>query len=119
MTRPPALKISPRPSTPRRPRPHLRGRRRARAEGRPRPLAPIPGDRGVRPNTRFTWSGGYAIAYQVVGDGVRDLVYLPGWASNVDISWDVPPIARFLEGLSSFSRLILLDRRGVGWSDRD
>ena len=72
----------------------------------------------MRPNTRFTWSGGYAIAYQVVGDGVRDLVYLPGWVSNVDVSWDVPPIARFLEGLSSFSRLILLDRRGVGCSDR-
>ena len=72
----------------------------------------------MRPNTRFTWSGGYAIAYQVVGDGVRDLVYLPGWASNVDVSWDVPPIARFLERLSSFSRLILLDRRGVGCSDR-
>ena len=72
----------------------------------------------MRPNTRFTWSGGYAIAYQVVGDGVRDLVYLPGWASNVDVSWDVPPIARFLETLSSFSRLILLDRRGVGCSDR-
>jgi pimeloyl-ACP methyl ester carboxylesterase len=72
----------------------------------------------MRPNTRFTWSGGYAIAYQVVGDGVRDLVYLPGWASNVDTSWDVPPIARFLESLASFSRLILLDRRGGGCSDR-
>ena len=40
---------------------------------------------------------GFAIAYQVVGDGAHDLVYLPGWASNVDVSWDVPPIARFLE----------------------
>lgn len=72
----------------------------------------------MRPNTRFTWSGGFGIAYQVLGDGVRDLVYLPGYVSNVDTSWDVPPIARFLEGLSSFSRLILLDRRGVGCSDR-
>lgn len=72
----------------------------------------------MKPNTRFTWSGGYAIAYQVVGDGARDLVYLSGWASNVDVSWDVPPIARFLGRLASFSRLILLDRRGLGCSDR-
>ena len=47
-----------------------------------------------------------------------DLVYLPGYISNVDLQWDVPPYARFLERLASFSRLILMDRRGAGCSDR-
>ena len=67
---------------------------------------------------RFTWNDGFALAYQVVGNGRDDLVYLPGYVSNVDLQWDIPPYARFLERLASFSRLILMDRRGVGCSDR-
>jgi class 3 adenylate cyclase len=72
----------------------------------------------MKPDVRFTWNDGFALAYQVVGKGRDDLVYLPGYISNVDLQWDVPPYARFLERLASFSRLILLDRRGVGCSDR-
>jgi len=72
----------------------------------------------MKPDVRFTWNDGFALAYQVVGTGRDDLVYLPGYVSNVDLQWDVPPYARFLERLASFSRLILLDRRGVGCSDR-
>lgn len=72
----------------------------------------------MKPDVRFTWNDGFALAYQVVGSGREDLVHLPGYVSNVDLQWDVPPYARFLERLASFSRLILLDRRGTGCADR-
>ncbi len=57
------------------------------------------------------------IAYQVVGDGPRDLVYVPTWISQVEHLWEEPMIARYFERLASFSRLILFDRRGAGLSD--
>src|SRR5206468_6839641 len=58
------------------------------------------------------------IAYQVVGQGPLDLVYVPGWVSNVELMWEEPAMARFLGRLASFSRLILFDKRGTGLSDR-
>ena len=58
------------------------------------------------------------IAYQVVGDGSRDLVYLPGIFAHIELQWEEPSYARFLRRLSSFSRLIALDMRGTGLSDR-
>ena len=61
---------------------------------------------------------GVSIAYQVVGDGPRDLVWVPGWISHVEAIWEEPTAARFLERLASFSRLILFDKRGTGMSDR-
>jgi pimeloyl-ACP methyl ester carboxylesterase len=61
---------------------------------------------------------GIYIAYQVVGDGPIDLLYLPGYTSNLFWQWELPSYARFLEQLASFSRLILVDRRGTGLSDR-
>jgi class 3 adenylate cyclase len=61
---------------------------------------------------------GVYIAYQVVGDGPIDLLYLPGYTSNLFWQWELPSYARFLEQLASFSRLILVDRRGTGLSDR-
>jgi pimeloyl-ACP methyl ester carboxylesterase len=70
------------------------------------------------PETRYAKSGDLNIAYQVVGDGPFDLVYVPGWVSNVDLLWERPKPARFLERLASFSRLILFDKRGTGMSDR-
>jgi len=70
------------------------------------------------PETRYAKSGDVNIAYQVVGDGPFDLVYVPGWVSNVDLLWERPKPARFLERLASFSRLILFDKRGTGMSDR-
>jgi pimeloyl-ACP methyl ester carboxylesterase len=72
----------------------------------------------VKPDVRITWNDGFALAYQVVGQARNDLVYLPGFESNVDLMWDIPSYRRFLERLSSFTRLITLDRRGVGCSDR-
>ncbi|MGZ5292103.1 MAG: alpha/beta fold hydrolase [Actinomycetota bacterium] len=70
-----------------------------------------------RPQTRYARSGDVNIAYQVVGDGPSDLVYVPGWVSNIDLMWDDPSYARFLDRLASFSRLILFDKRGTGLSD--
>ncbi|MGI9556658.1 MAG: alpha/beta fold hydrolase [Solirubrobacterales bacterium] len=70
------------------------------------------------PETRYARSGEYSIAYQVVGDGDRDVLYLPGFASHLDLVWEDPDHARVLERLSSFSRLILIDRLGTGLSDR-
>jgi class 3 adenylate cyclase len=58
------------------------------------------------------------IAYQVVGDGPIDLVFLPGLFSQVDHQWEEPAFAHFLGRLSSFSRLIPIDARGTGLSDR-
>ena len=69
------------------------------------------------PETRYATSDAGLIAYQVVGDGPFDLVYMNGSASHVDVRWEAPPFARFLERLASFSRLILFDRRGAGASD--
>jgi pimeloyl-ACP methyl ester carboxylesterase len=72
----------------------------------------------MTPETQYARSGDVNIAYQVVGEGPLDLVYVPGWVSNVELIWDEPAMARFLERLASFSRLILFDKRGTGLSDR-
>jgi pimeloyl-ACP methyl ester carboxylesterase/class 3 adenylate cyclase len=69
------------------------------------------------PQTRYARSGEVNIAYQVVGDGPFDLVFVPGFVSHLDLQWADPRIARFLEKLASFSRLILFDKRGTGLSD--
>jgi pimeloyl-ACP methyl ester carboxylesterase len=60
---------------------------------------------------------GADIAYQVLGDGPLDLVYLNGLTEHIDMQWEHPLMARFLERLASFSRLIIFDRRGAGASD--
>jgi len=63
----------------------------------------------VAPETHYARSGDVNIAYQVVGDGPRDLVVVPGWISNIDVFWEEPRVARFFERLASFSRLILFE----------
>jgi class 3 adenylate cyclase len=70
------------------------------------------------PETRYARSGDVNIAYQVVGEGPRDLVYVPGWVSNIELMWENPATAHFLGRLASFSRLVLFDKRGTGLSDR-
>jgi class 3 adenylate cyclase/pimeloyl-ACP methyl ester carboxylesterase len=70
------------------------------------------------PRTLYARSGDLNIAYQVVGDGPNDLVYVPGLITNLELAWEEPRWASFLTRLASFSRLILFDRRGVGLSDR-
>ena len=69
------------------------------------------------PETRYaTAPDGVNIAYQVVGEG-PDLVFVPGWISNVDLFWEVPACRRFFSRLASFARLIVFDKRGTGLSD--
>ncbi|HET6317600.1 MAG TPA: alpha/beta fold hydrolase, partial [Chloroflexota bacterium] len=58
------------------------------------------------------------IAYQVLGDGPFDVVFVMGWISHMDYFWQQPGFARFLRRLASFSRVILFDKRGTGLSDR-
>lgn len=72
----------------------------------------------MTPETRYAQSGDVNIAYQVVGNGALDLVFVMGWVSNVDEFWTEPALARFLTRLTSFSRLIVFDKRGTGLSDR-
>jgi pimeloyl-ACP methyl ester carboxylesterase/class 3 adenylate cyclase len=60
---------------------------------------------------------GISVAYQVVGDGPVDLLFIPGYQSNLELNWDLPAYAAFLTRLASFSRLIIMDRRGTGLSD--
>ena len=72
----------------------------------------------MKPETKYARNGDVSIAYQVVGDGPRDLVLVPGWVANLDVFWDEPRAVRFFERLASFCRLILFDKRGTGLSDR-
>ncbi len=68
---------------------------------------------------RYAQSGEVNIAYEAVGAGPIDLVYVPGWVSHLEYGWESPRIAHFTEGLASFSRLIMFDKRGTGLSDRE
>jgi class 3 adenylate cyclase len=72
----------------------------------------------MKPRTRYAKSGNLHIAYQVVGEGAVDMVYVPGWVSHIDMVWDDPKMSDFLLKLTQFSRLILFDKRGTGLSDR-
>lgn len=72
----------------------------------------------VQPQTHYARSGNADIAYQVVGDGPLDLVFVMGWVSNIDEFWTEPSFAYFLQRLAVFSRLIVFDKRGTGLSDR-
>src|SRR2546426_4045513 len=72
----------------------------------------------ARPETRYARSGDVNIAYQVLGNGPIDLVYVPGWVTNIDYAWEEPSLARYYRRLASFSRLILFDKRGTGLSDQ-
>ncbi|HVT34172.1 MAG TPA: alpha/beta hydrolase, partial [Nevskiaceae bacterium] len=71
----------------------------------------------MQPETRYVRTPRGDIAYQVVGEGKRDLVYLSGMVTHLDLTWDFPEAERYLTRLASFSRLILFDRRGTGISE--
>ena len=72
----------------------------------------------MAPKVRYARSGEVNIAYQVLGDGPIDLVYVMGWVSHLEAFWMDPGQERFFRRLASFSRLILFDKRGTGLSDR-
>lgn len=69
------------------------------------------------PRTRYAKNGEVNLAYQVIGDGPLDLVYVAGWVTNIEVMWEEPVLAGFLRRLASFSRLVVFDKRGVGLSD--
>jgi len=70
------------------------------------------------PETRYAKSGDIYIAYQVVGEGPFDLVFVPGFISHVEMQMELPAFASFFGRLASFCRLIRFDKRGTGLSDR-
>ena len=70
------------------------------------------------PETRYAKSGDVNVAYQVAGAGPLDLVLVPGFVSHLDLDWEEPRSAQFLERLAGFTRLIRFDKRGTGLSDR-
>jgi pimeloyl-ACP methyl ester carboxylesterase len=67
--------------------------------------------------TRYAKSGRYHIAYQVVGSGPFDIVFVPGFISHVEYAWEIPGLEHYFSRLASFSRLIIFDKRGTGMSD--
>ena len=72
-----------------------------------------------RPETRYAAApDGVRLAYQVVGDGDLDLVFVMGWMTNVDAMWEEPRLAAFLDRLASSARVIVIEKRGMGLSDR-
>lgn len=72
----------------------------------------------MQPETRYAKNDNVHLAYQVFGDGPIDLVWVPGFISHLEQAWSVPGYARLMDRLGSFARVIVLDRRGVGLSDR-
>lgn len=73
---------------------------------------------GCAPETRYARSGDVSIAYQVIGGGPRDLIFVPGIISHVEFFHEVPGYTEFLDGLGAFARVIVFDKRGNGLSDR-
>lgn len=70
------------------------------------------------PAIRYARSGDVHVAYQVVGDGPVDIVFVEGSITNRHLQWEAPLYRRFVERLGSFARVILFDKRGMGLSDR-
>lgn len=70
------------------------------------------------PATRYARSGDVSLAYQVVGEGPFDVVFVPPHVSNVELVWDIPPRAEGMRRVAEFARLVTFDKRGTGLSDR-
>jgi len=71
----------------------------------------------TEPETRFASNGDVHLAYQVLGEGPPDILFVNTWVSHVELGWDVPEMARFRRRVATLGRLIYFDRRGVGMSD--
>lgn len=71
----------------------------------------------MQPEIKYARSGEINIAYQVIGEGDLDLIFVPGFFSHVLVGWEEPRLAGFLRRLASFSRLVVFDKRGTGMSD--
>jgi pimeloyl-ACP methyl ester carboxylesterase len=68
--------------------------------------------------THYALCGHVHIAWQSIGTGARDLLFIPGWVSNVEANWTFPEVATFLERLAGLGCLLTFDKRGTGLSDR-
>jgi pimeloyl-ACP methyl ester carboxylesterase/class 3 adenylate cyclase len=94
------------------------------SSGQPLNVAPVAASpsetetAGVQPRTEYAKSGDIHVAYQLLGEGPVNLVFVPGFVSHVEHFWEDPSLARFLRRLASFSRLVFFDKRGTGLSDR-
>ena len=82
------------------------------------PVPTSPRLANITPETHYVENGDVNIAYQVIGSGPIDIVFVMGWVSHLEYFWKHHLFASFLEKLASFSRLILFDKRGTGLSDR-
>jgi len=89
-----------------------------RLERRRQGAARTEGPNLIPPETRYAKSGDVHIAYQVTGSGPFDLIYVPGFVSNLELVWENPVWSSFFTRLASFCRLIRFDKRGTGLSDR-
>ncbi len=69
------------------------------------------------PETKYAVNGGLSVAYQVIGEGPRDLIFMSNFLSNVDAHWEVPEIRRWFEATATFTRTLLFDQLGAGVSD--
>jgi DNA-binding SARP family transcriptional activator/pimeloyl-ACP methyl ester carboxylesterase len=87
------------------------------ASRRPGEVAGRPAEETV-PETRYAVNGDLHIAYQVLGTGKPDILFVPGLISHLDLWWEEPITARFFRRLASLGRLILIDKRDTGLSDR-
>lgn len=89
------------------------------AQAAPSAVVPavVPRTAAVAPRVSYARSGSVNIAYEVVGAGPIDLIFVMGWVSHLEYFWNEPSFARFLNRLSSMARLILFDKRGTGLSD--
>lgn len=72
----------------------------------------------MQPRTQYAKSGDVHIAFQIYGDGPKNLVFVPGFISQIETYWEDPNFAHFLERLGKFARVVLFDKRGTGLSDR-
>ena len=77
-----------------------------------------PGAEALVPQTRYVDSGGVHIAYQVVGEGATDILFVPGLISHIELAWEDPATAAFYTRLAAMGRLVLFDKRDTGLSDR-
>lgn len=71
----------------------------------------------IRPETRYAAGEGGYVAYQVFGDGPLTVLFVTNWMQNLDVMWEEPTIAGYLERLSTFARVVCFDKRGSGVSD--
>jgi class 3 adenylate cyclase len=69
------------------------------------------------PTTRYARSGEVHLAYQVIGDGPRDVVLSLDWASHLEVLWEQPFVQEFLGSIARYSRILWFDMRGIGLSD--